>query len=137
MTTGTAFGPQGYQSSTTLPDGTERNRAGFGVDTWCQDCAAGAENGTILYMSDNVVGVQKSTQWDGIYDISDSFEAGKDELQLKVRPSAEAVGVTMPDLARQVRQGFYGEEAQRIHRGRDDVKVMVRYPETERRSLSG
>ena len=48
MTTGTAFGPQGYQSSTTLPDGTERNRAGFGVDTWCQDCAAGAENGTIL-----------------------------------------------------------------------------------------
>jgi multidrug efflux pump subunit AcrB len=45
------------------------------------------------------------------------------------------LGLTLRDLARQVRQGFYGEEAQRIQRGRDDIKVMVRYPEAERRSL--
>jgi multidrug efflux pump subunit AcrB len=44
--------------------------------------------------------------------------------------------LTLEDLARQVRQAFYGEEAQRIQRGRDDVRVMVRYPEQERRSLS-
>jgi multidrug efflux pump subunit AcrB len=46
------------------------------------------------------------------------------------------LGVTLSDLARQVRQGFYGEEAQRIQRGRDDIRVMVRYPESERRSLA-
>jgi multidrug efflux pump subunit AcrB len=45
------------------------------------------------------------------------------------------VGLTLSDLARQVRQAFYGEEAQRIQRGRDDVRVMVRYPEGQRRSL--
>ncbi|MFQ5418531.1 MAG: efflux RND transporter permease subunit, partial [Myxococcota bacterium] len=49
--------------------------------------------------------------------------------------SAEALGLSLTDLARQVRQAFYGEEAQRIQRGRDDVRVMVRYPEAERRSL--
>ena len=48
MTTGTAFGPQGYQSVANLPDGIERNRMGFGIDTWVRDCTAGDENGTIL-----------------------------------------------------------------------------------------
>jgi multidrug efflux pump subunit AcrB len=46
------------------------------------------------------------------------------------------LGLTLADLARQVRQAFYGEEAQRIQRGRDDLRVMVRYPEERRRSLS-
>jgi HAE1 family hydrophobic/amphiphilic exporter-1 len=41
----------------------------------------------------------------------------------------------MSDIARQLRQGFYGEEALRIQRGKDDVKVQVRYAETDRRSL--
>ena len=72
----------------------------------------------------------------GLYDISDSFRAGKSELQLTIRPEGEALGLTLADLAHQVRQGFYGEEAQRIQRGRDDVKVMVRYPAAERRSLA-
>ena len=68
-------------------------------------------------------------------DITDSFRAGKRELRLTVMPEAEAAGLTQADLARQVRQAFYGEEAQRIQRGRDEVKVMVRYPEDHRRSL--
>ncbi|MBW2421594.1 MAG: efflux RND transporter permease subunit [Deltaproteobacteria bacterium] len=71
----------------------------------------------------------------GVSDISDSFRAGKQEIQLSVRESALPLGLTQNDLARQVRQAFYGEEAQRIQRGRDDVRVMVRYPEAERRSL--
>ncbi|MBK8976168.1 MAG: efflux RND transporter permease subunit [Planctomycetes bacterium] len=73
---------------------------------------------------------------DGVYDVTDSIEAGKEELELRVRPEAETIGVTQLDLARQVRQGFYGEEVQRIQRGRDDVRVMVRYPAAERRSLA-
>ena len=74
-------------------------------------------------------------QYPGVYDIADSFRAGKQEVKLKIRPAAETLGLTLSDLARQVRQAFYGEEAQRIQRGRDEVKVMVRYPAERRRSL--
>jgi multidrug efflux pump subunit AcrB len=73
--------------------------------------------------------------YEGVFDIADSYRAGKQELKLAIKPEAEARGLTLADLARQVRQAFYGEEAQRIQRGRDDVKVMVRYPADERRSL--
>ncbi len=71
----------------------------------------------------------------GLYDISDSFRAGKEEMQLGIKPAAETLGLTLQDLGRQVRQAFYGEEAQRIQRGRDDIRVMVRYPCDDRRSL--
>ena len=74
-------------------------------------------------------------QYPGVFDLSDSFRGGKQEIKLQVRPQAETLGVTHLNLARQVRQAFYGEEAQRIQRGRDDVKVMVRYPQEQRRSL--
>ncbi|MFQ5350187.1 MAG: efflux RND transporter permease subunit, partial [Thermoanaerobaculia bacterium] len=73
----------------------------------------------------------------GTQDIADSFRAGKRELELAITPEAEATGLSQADLARQVRQAFYGEEAQRIQRGRDEVKVMVRLPEERRRSLAG
>ncbi|MFT5687653.1 MAG: multidrug efflux pump subunit AcrB, partial [Planctomycetota bacterium] len=74
-------------------------------------------------------------RFDGMREITDSFRGGKQELVLELLPQAEALGITQLDLARQVRQGFYGEEAQRIQRGRDDVRVMVRYPEAVRDSL--
>ncbi len=72
----------------------------------------------------------------GVQDLADSFRAGKKELELEITPEAEAAGLTQAELARQVRQAFYGEEAQRIQRGRDDVKVMVRLPEERRRSMA-
>ena len=71
----------------------------------------------------------------GVYEISDSFREGKQEMKLGIKPAAEALGLTLQDLGQQVRQAFYGEEAQRIQRGRDDIRVMVRYPSSERRSL--
>jgi multidrug efflux pump subunit AcrB len=71
----------------------------------------------------------------GVVDIADSFRAGKREIKLGIRESAELLGLTLQDLARQVRQAFYGEEAQRIQRGRDDIRVMVRYPEGGRTSI--
>ncbi len=77
----------------------------------------------------------KLAEYPGVYDVTDSFREGKPEIKLAIRSSAEALGLSLQDLARQVRQGFYGEEAQRIQRGRDDVRVMVRYPRQERRSL--
>jgi multidrug efflux pump subunit AcrB len=73
----------------------------------------------------------------GTFDISDTFKPGKQEQKIRVREGAKSIGVTMRDLARQIRQAFYGEEALRIQRNRDDVKVMVRYADQERSSLSG
>jgi multidrug efflux pump subunit AcrB len=72
----------------------------------------------------------------GVYDISDSFDNPRDEVILALKPAAETLGITLGDVARQVQQAFYGAEAQRIPRGREDVRVMVRYPEEERRSLA-
>ena len=71
----------------------------------------------------------------GVQDIDDSYEEGKQELKLSLLPAARTLGLTLDDLARQVRQGFYGDEALRLQRGRDDVRVMVRYPRDQRRSL--
>jgi len=74
-------------------------------------------------------------RFDGVADISDSFRSGKQEVKLALRPEARHLGLTLNDLARQARRAFYGEEVQRVQRATEDVRVMVRYPEAERRSL--
>ena len=74
-------------------------------------------------------------EYQGVYDIEDSISGGNDEIVLKIKPQAEALGITLSDLATQVRHGFYGAEAQRIQRDGEEVKVMVRYPKQERRSV--
>lgn len=79
---------------------------------------------------------QQLAAYPGVYDIIDSFDGGKRELQLKLRDSARSLNINAEDLARQLRQSFYGEEVQRLQRGREDMKIMVRYPEAERKSLS-
>jgi len=79
---------------------------------------------------------QRLAEYPGVFDVSDSFRDGKEELTLSMLESAQPLGLTLDDLSRQVRQAFYGQEAQRIQRGRDDVRVMIRYPEDQRRSLA-
>ncbi len=71
----------------------------------------------------------------GVFEVGDSLRAGKRQMTLEITPEAEALGLTLTDLALQVRHGFYGTEVQRIQRGREEVRVMVRYPKRERRSL--
>lgn len=71
----------------------------------------------------------------GIFDVADSFLAGKKEMQLNLKPAASSLGLTLEDLARQVRYAFYGAEALRFQRDKDEIRVMVRYPESERKSL--
>lgn len=73
--------------------------------------------------------------YEGLYDIRNTYERGRPEIKLNVKPEAEALGVTLQDLASQVRAGFYGTEVQRIQRGQDEVKVMVRFPREERDSV--
>lgn len=77
----------------------------------------------------------KLASYEGVYDIADSFSSGSHEIRLKIRPEAEAQGLSLSDLARQVRYGFYGYEAQRILRNKEEVKVMVRYPLEQRRTI--
>jgi len=78
----------------------------------------------------------KLAEYEGVFDIRNSASSGGKEIRLSIRPEAEALGLNMASLGRQVRQAFYGEEAQRIQRGTDELKVMVRYPEQERRSVA-
>ena len=74
-------------------------------------------------------------EYPGVFDVSDSFLPGKMEMQLDLKPAARSLGLTLNDLAQQVRHAFYGAEALRLQRDQDEIKVMVRYPESERRSL--
>jgi multidrug efflux pump subunit AcrB len=78
---------------------------------------------------------ERLQQYAGVQDLTDTFRAGKQEVQLTLLPEARPLGLTVADLGQQVRQAFYGYEAQRLQRGKDDVRVMVRFPEDERRSL--
>lgn len=78
---------------------------------------------------------QKLATYDGLFGINNSQRSARTEITVTAKAAAENFGVDREQLARQVRQGFFGEEVQRIPRGRDEVKVMVRYPESARRSL--
>jgi multidrug efflux pump subunit AcrB len=71
----------------------------------------------------------------GVFNVNDSMQSPREEIELSLKPAAENLGITLADLARQVRRAFYGAEVQRIPRAREDVKVMVRYPEAERISI--
>ncbi|MCP4721883.1 MAG: efflux RND transporter permease subunit [Desulfobacteraceae bacterium] len=70
----------------------------------------------------------------GTFDITDDFRPGKMEKQLFIKKGAESLGITMADIANQIRQAYYGDEALKIQRGKDDIKVMVRYSQRERES---
>jgi multidrug efflux pump subunit AcrB len=78
---------------------------------------------------------EKLKEYSGVFDINDSLSKGKQEIKLAIKPQAQSLGLSLFDLARQVRQGFYGEQVQRIQRGRDDLRVMVRYPKNKRESI--
>ena len=69
---------------------------------------------------------------DGVFDIRSNRDEGFRELQLEVKPPARTLGLTLDDLAQQVRSAFFGSEALRVLRGREDMRVYVRLPEEER-----
>jgi multidrug efflux pump subunit AcrB len=71
----------------------------------------------------------------GVFGVTDTYRSGKPEINLALTKEGESLGFTLQSLGKQVRQAFLGEESQRIQRGRDDVRVMVRYPSLDRRSL--
>lgn len=80
--------------------------------------------------------MEKLREYEGVFDIKNSFDGGKQEVQLRLRPEAEQLGLTLSSLGTQVRHAIFGAEAQRIQRNQSEVKVMVRYPKEERYSLA-
>ncbi|MGH1541034.1 MAG: efflux RND transporter permease subunit [Arenicella sp.] len=85
-----------------------------------------------------IVGDQLKEQlktYDGLFDIQDNLSGGKDEFQLKLKPEAYNLGINLQQIGSQVRQAFFGLQTQRIQRGRDEVRVMLRLPPEHRSSL--
>lgn len=74
-------------------------------------------------------------QFEGVTSVRDSQDAANEELRFALLPGAEQLGITLIDITRQVRQAYFGEEAQRLPRNGDDVRVYVRYPRDDRRTL--
>ncbi|MDF1859312.1 MAG: efflux RND transporter permease subunit [Verrucomicrobiales bacterium] len=112
--------------------------------TFSAEAAAGGNALDIELVGENLKDLEAATEdlkvalskFNGVIDIGDSNLEGKREIKLEILPKAEALGLRMGDVARQVRQGFYGDEIQRLQRGKNEVKVFVRYPEEERKSIA-
>lgn len=75
-------------------------------------------------------------QFPNVFDISDSLSNGKSQIEIELKPQGQVLGITLSSLARQVRQAFFGSQVQRIQRGRDDIKVMLRYTLAERSTIN-
>ncbi len=103
---------------------------GSPIEVWIQ----GNNMDNILAASQDLI--MRLKKFEGVYQIRSDFSPGKNELRLSLKPEARALGLTVNDLARQVYAGYYGEEAVRLQRGRDDIRVKVRYTADERSRLS-
>ncbi|MCP3955144.1 MAG: efflux RND transporter permease subunit, partial [Desulfobacterales bacterium] len=103
---------------------------GAPIEVWLQ----GNNMDTILAAADDLMARLK--KFDGVYQVRSDFSPGKNELRLSLKPEARALGLTVNDLARQVYAGYYGDEAVRLQRGRDDIRVKIRYTADERSRLS-
>ena len=75
-------------------------------------------------------------EFSGVFDIADTLANGKEEIQIELKPQAHVLGLSRNDIVGQVSQAFNGLQAQRIQRGRDDIRVLVRFPKSERSSTS-
>jgi hydrophobic/amphiphilic exporter-1 (mainly G- bacteria), HAE1 family len=75
-------------------------------------------------------------KYDGVYDIRDDSNPGKTEFQFTIKDRAKSLGIRQEDLSEAIRSAYYGSEVMRLQRGRHEVKLMVRYPADERRSIA-
>lgn len=112
-----------FSSSTNAGGGAKINLRLTGMDYGQLELAAGELE-------------EKLSDYAGVFDVTNTYSRGSEEITLQIKPEAEHLGLTATSLGSQVRQAFYGDEAQRLLRGRDELKVMVRYPEDERVSIA-
>ena len=74
--------------------------------------------------------------FEDVFFVRDNQRGEIDELNIRLKPGAQTLGVTLADVSRQVRQSYYGEEVQRLPRQYGDVRVMLRYPQDARETLT-
>jgi multidrug efflux pump subunit AcrB len=110
--------------------GLQAGPPGAPIEVWIQ----GNDMNEILAASEALMG--RLRELDGVYQIRSDFSPGKNEIRLTLKPEARTLGITVSDLARQVYSGYYGEEILRLQRGRDDIRVKVRYTADERSRLA-
>lgn len=111
-------------------EGMAAGPPGAPIEIWLQ----GRDMQTILAAADDLM--QTLGEFDGVYQIRSDYAPGKNEMRLALKPEARTLGITVDDLARQVYAGFFGEEAVRLQRGREDIRVKVRYTADERSRLT-
>lgn len=78
---------------------------------------------------------EKLDAYPGIFGVEQSLRAGRPEMEISSKSLTNSLGINLRDISNQTRQAFFGQEAQRIPRGREDVRVMVRYPKEDRESI--
>lgn len=118
-----------------IPDAEEIN-VGYTINDGGPDFAFGVESANLDELRLATIDIQNYLRsLPGAYDVRNSLQSETPELRIAMKPGAERFGLTLGEVTRQVRQAFYGEEAQRLPRDGEDVRVMVRYPEAARQSL--
>ncbi|MFO1440062.1 MAG: efflux RND transporter permease subunit [Verrucomicrobiaceae bacterium] len=125
-----AYGSKSIPGAEELTFRAEIMRSGDPIDIQL----TGTNPDELLALSDQIK--ERLNTIAGVFDVSDSLDSGRNEIQLRLKPEAQQFGFTVNDLARQVRAVFFGDEVQRIQRGRNEVKVMLRYPKEDRKSLA-
>ena len=110
--------------------GLQAGPPGAPIEVWLQ----GRDMEDILAASDDLM--DRLRNLEGVFQIRSDFSQGKNEMRLELKPQARTLGLTVDDLARQIYAGYYGDEALRLQRGRDDIRIKVRYTADERSSIS-
>lgn len=98
----------------------------------------------ISLKSKNIVDLEKAKEevkdalleMSDLIDVGDDAAAGQRELELELKPLAYHLGLTQSDITQQIRQGFFGEEVQRLQVNTDEIRVWVRYPKEDRLSIT-
>jgi multidrug efflux pump subunit AcrB len=110
--------------------GLQAGPPGAPIEVWLQ----GHNMNDILAAADALM--DRLRKFEGVYQIRSDFSQGKNEMRLELKPEARTLGLTVDDLARQIYAGYYGAEAVRLQRGRDDIRIKVRYTADERSRIS-
>jgi multidrug efflux pump subunit AcrB len=111
-------------------EGMQAGPGGAEIEVWFQ----GHDMEAIVAASEDLQNTLNDFQ--GVYQIRSDHSAGKNELRLSLKPEARTLGISVEDLAMQVNAGYFGREAFRLQRGKDDIRVKVRYTADERKRIS-
>jgi len=118
-----------------IPDAEEVNVA-FTFNDDGADLSFGLESSNLESIRLAVIDLQNYLRsLPGVFDVQNNLQSATDELRIVLKPGAERFGLTLAQVSSQLRQAFFGEEVQRLPRGGDDVRVIVRLPRSDRENL--